>query len=44
MKQGVIQMLEVYAEIFLGNAVVPYLFIAFVFPLSNLVNIGMHKL
>lgn len=44
MKQAVIQMLELWTERFLRNGVVPYLFIAFVFPLSNLVGTGMHKL
>ena len=38
------QMLKVQPFIFPCYAVVPHLFIAFVFPLSNIVGIGIHRL
>ena len=40
----VIQMLELQPFIFPCYAAVPHLFIAFVFPLSNIVGIGIHRL
>ena len=40
----IMQMLKLQPFIFHCYAVVPHLFIAFVFPLSNMVGIGIHRL
>ena len=40
----IMQMLKLQPFIFPCYAVVPHLFIAFVFPLSNIVGIGIHRL